>query len=159
MIRLIGLLILATLAATNAIASTDPFIGRWKLDISRSKYPGDTCPTSMVIEMKAAEHGIWYRSDAIYRNGGEIHAQYSADYDGKQAMVSSAHGMLLPVSLKRINSNMVEATYRRGIEVIAVSRRVVSPDGRSMKITTTSFERTGRSVTTAGVYTKVSASE
>jgi hypothetical protein len=159
MIRLIGFLILATLAATNAIASTDPFIGKWKLDISRSKYPGGTCPRSMVIEMRAAEHGISYHSDAFYRNGGEIHAQYTADYDGKQAMVSSAHGMLLPVSLKRINSHMVEATYRRGIEVVAVSRRVVSADGRSMRITTTSFERTGTSVTTLGVYTKESAGE
>jgi len=154
MTRMIGFVILAALVATHSSASPDPFVGKWKLDIRRSKYPAGTCPTNMLIEMRPAENGIWYRSDATYRTGSEIHAQYTASYDGKQTIVMGGRGMLLPVSLKRIDSRTVVASYLRGFEIIAISRRVVSADGKRMTITTTSRERIGNSVRTVGVYTK-----
>jgi hypothetical protein len=111
----------------------------------------------MTIEMREAEHGIWYHSDAVYKNGGEIHAQYTAEYDGKQVIVTSARGMLLPVSLKRIDSRTVVASYSRGFQIVAVSQRVVSADGRRMTIKTTSRDKSGRSVTTVGVYIREGA--
>lgn len=159
MTRIIGFVILAVLAVTSATASTDPFVGNWKLDVQRSRYPGDTCPRSMVIEMRTAERGIRYQSNARYRNGSVTHAEYTAAYDGKQAIVMGARGMLLPVSLKRINTRTVVASYLRGFEVVAVSRRVVSEDGRSMTIRTTSRDKTGKIVTTFGVYVKESGRE
>src|SRR6266567_6461979 len=76
-------------------STTDPFLGKWKLDLRRSKYPANTCPKSMVIEMRSADQGVWYHSDATYKNGGEIHAQYTAGYDGKQVIVMGDRGLLL----------------------------------------------------------------
>jgi hypothetical protein len=143
------LLLLGVLAAAS-----DPFAGKWKLDVSRSRYPGSTCPRSMVIEMRPAEQGIWYHSDAVYKNGAEIHAQYTAAYDGKEAIVVGDRGLLLPVSLKRLASHTVVASYARGMQVVATSRRVVSPDGRLMIITTTSVAASGEKVVTIGVFQK-----
>jgi hypothetical protein len=157
MMRMIGIVILVAMAATSATASTDPFVGKWKLDVWKSTYPPGSCPRSMIIEMRAAERGIRYQSDAIYKNGSEMHAQYTAGYDGKQAMVLSAHGMLLPVSLKRIDSRTVVASYMRGLQVVAISRRVVSADGKQMTITTTSRQKTRESVRTIGIYIKEAA--
>ncbi len=68
--RIIALAIFVALSAHSAMAASDPFLGTWKLDVRRSHYPGGTCPTSMVIAMTTAEHGIQYRSDATYKNGG-----------------------------------------------------------------------------------------
>jgi hypothetical protein len=62
------------------------------------------------------------------------------------------HGILLPVSLKRIAPNAVVASYTRGLQVVATSRRVVSNDGRVMTVTTVSRDRTGKTVTNIGVY-------
>jgi hypothetical protein len=154
MFKVVCVAIGAVLFAINAFASTDPFVGKWKLDVKHSTYPGNTCPETMTIEMRAAEHGIWYHSDAIYKNGGEIHAQYNAEYGGRQVVVMSAKGMLLPVSLKRIDSRTVVASYTRGFQIVATSRRVVSADGSKMTITTTSHDQTGKGVTTIGVYMK-----
>ena len=106
----------------------------------------------MLIEMEPTAHGVHYRSETIFADGRTLHSEYSADYDGKESMVMGAHGMLLPVTLKRTDPKTVVATYTRGFQVIAVSRRTVSLDGRSMTITTTSKNQSGKNVTNVGVY-------
>jgi hypothetical protein len=139
---------------TSARASTDPFVGKWVLDVERSKYPAKACPKSMVIEMETVGAGIRYRSDATYANGGKVHSDYTADYDGNQAIVRGAHGMMLPVFLKRIDGHTVVASYTRALMVVATSRRVVSRDGKLMTITTTSKDHSGARVTSISVYAK-----
>lgn len=147
------ILILAALA-TSAMGSPDPFVGKWVLDVRRSTYPAGTCPKSMVIEMEATSRGVRYRSDATFVNGRKVHSEYTADYGGNQAIVMGAHGMMLPVFLRRIDSRTVVASYTSALVVVATSRRVVSEDGRVMTINTTSKDLSGKSVKTIGVYEK-----
>jgi hypothetical protein len=142
------------LLVTSARASTDPFVGKWVLDAHQSRYPTGACPKTMVVEMEAAGEGVRYVSDATYGNGTKIHSEYTAEYNGNQAIVRGARGMMLPVFLKRIDSNTVVASYTKSLMVVATSRRVVSRDGRLMTITTTSKDADGNSVTTVGVYKK-----
>jgi hypothetical protein len=139
---------------TSAMASTDPFVGKWRLDPRRSEYPAGSCPKSMVIEMEAVGRGVRYRSDAMYANGGTIHSEYTADYDGNQALVMGARGMMLPVFLKRINTRTVIASYTKALQIVATSRRVVSEDGQVMTVTTTSKDSSGKNVKTIGLYEK-----
>jgi hypothetical protein len=146
------LVIVAAVLVTTAAASSDPFIGKWVLDPRQSKYPPGECPKRMVIEMDATGQGIRYRSEAVYANGGTTHSQYTAEYNSKPVLVLGTNGMLLPVSLKRLDLHTVVASYFKSFEVVATSRRVVSHDGRRMTITTTSRDRFGKSVTTVGVY-------
>jgi len=153
-----SLAIFAVLLTVSGVASADPFVGKWRMSVARSKYPAGTCPTSMTIEMRPAGQGVSYRSDSTFKNGAETHAQYTADYDGRQVIVMSAHGLLLPVSLKRINPRTVEASYSRGMQVVATSRRAISPDGRRMTITTISKDASGKSVKTIGIYYKEESS-
>ena len=117
-----------------------------------SIYPAGTCPKAMTIEMRPAGNGVWYQSTTTYKNGATVHAEYTADYDGKQAMVKTERGFLLPVTIKRIDARTAEASYARGFQVVATSRRVVSPDGKTMRITTLSKDATGRNVKTVGFY-------
>jgi hypothetical protein len=147
---LVTILLVASLA-TSAMAS-DLFVGKWILDVERSEYPAGSCPRTMVIEMETVGHGVRYKSDAVYANGKTVHSEYTADYDGNQAIVMGAQGMMLPVSLKRIDSNTVVASYSKSLQVVATSRRVISEDRRFMTVTTTSKDSSGKSVTTIGVY-------
>jgi len=145
------ILLLATAMASDV---TDPFVGKWVLNPGLSKFPSGTCPKRMVIEMESRGRGVHYRSDAIYANGATAHSEYTADYNGKQSLVMGNHGMLLPVSLKRSDPRLVLASYLKGLQVVATSRRVVSRDGRRMTILTMSKDRTGVDVMTVGVYEK-----
>lgn len=148
-------LIAISLIATRATASTDLFLGEWKLNVQRSAYPAGTCPKQMTIEMTATARGVRYHSNTTYANGTSTQAQYIANYNGKQAAVMGDRGFLLPVSLKRLDSHTILASYMRGMELLATSRRVVSPDGRRMTITTKSRSSAGKSVTSVGLYERV----
>lgn len=150
--KLLATILFVTLVATSTRASNDPFIGKWILEVERSEYPTGSCPKTMVIEMETVGHGVRYKSDAVYPNGRTAHSEYTADYDGNQAIVMGMHGFMLPVFLKRIDSNTVVASYTKSLQVVATSRRVVSEDKRFMTITTTSKDSSGKSVTTIGVY-------
>lgn len=147
-------LLISTTAFVGA-GHTDPFAGTWKLNVEKSTYPPRACPRQMVIMMETAGEGISYRSETLYENGNVARAQYTADYSGKEAMVTGNAGVLLPVSLKKIDDNTVIASYKRGFQVLATSRRTLSAGGRVMTITTTSNDKTGKPVTSIGVYDKV----
>jgi hypothetical protein len=150
--KILTTMMFVALLATSVQTSDDPFVGKWVLDVERSEYPAGSCPKTMVIEMETAGHGVRYKSDAVYANGQTAHSEYTADYDGNQAIVMGTHGMMLPVFLKRIDSNTVVASYTKSLQVVATSRRVISEDRRFMTVTTTSKDASGKSVTTIGVY-------
>jgi hypothetical protein len=150
--KILTTILFVTFLATTARASDDPFVGKWILDVERSEYPAGSCPKTMVIEMETVGRGVRYKSDAVYANGKTIHSEYTADYDGNQAIVTGSHGMMLPVFLKRIDSNTVVASYTKSLQVVATSRRVISEDKRFMTVTTTSKDSSGKSVITIGVY-------
>jgi hypothetical protein len=148
---------IAALFALSTSAATDPFIGTWTLNVNKSKYPPGTLPRQMVIHMEAAGDGIRYRSETIDAGGRTSTAEYIAGYDGKEAIVTGGVGLLLPVSLKRVDSNTVEASYMRGFQVVATSRRVVSKSGRMMTVTTISKDKDGKSTTNIGIYDRTAA--
>lgn len=154
---LISAALLISTTMLVAAGHTDPFAGAWKLNVEKSTYPPGACPKQMIIVMETAGEGVNYRSETLYENGSLARAQYTADYSGKEAMVTGNAGVLLPVSLKKIDDNTVIASYKRGFQVVATSRRTLSPDGHVMTITTTSADKTGKTVTSIGVYDKLNA--
>ncbi len=153
--RVLMLLFVLTNSIPSAVSTSDPFVGRWVMNVRKSKYPPGGCPKSMVIEMETAGRGVHYRSTTTYADGRSANSEYVAEYDGRQVVVAGSRGLMLPVSLKRVDSNTVVAYYTEGLQVVATSRRVVSKDGRTMTITTSSRDRSGKSVTNVGVYEKV----
>ena len=153
------LVVLIIVPNLRAIAATpacdhDPFAGVWRLNPQKSRYPGATCPKRMVIVMACAGNGVRYRSETTYADGHSSRSEYHASYDGKEAIVMGSGGLLLPVSLKCIDANTVVATYKRGGQVVATSRRMVSKDGRKMTITANSPNQSGKNVLSIGVYEK-----
>ena len=150
------MLILAALAASLTAADHDPFTGTWRMNVHKSKYPPGTCPRSMIIRMEMVNNEVWYRSETSQADGRKTRASYRADYNGTVAIVAAANGLMTPVSLQRVDERTVLASYRRGLQVIATSRRVVSKNGRIMTITTVAAGRNG-TVTSIGVYDRVAA--
>jgi hypothetical protein len=147
----------ALLSSSLTLRAADPFLGKWMLDVQRSKYPAGTRPKQMTIEISAAGHGVHYHSETQLTNGRSVSADYTAGYDGKPVVVLGARGILLPVSLQRTAPNTVVATYTSGFQVVATSRKVVSASGRIMTVTTTSRDASGKNVTNVGVYRKENA--
>ena len=154
---LFALLIIAPnlpVTAATPACDHDPFVGAWQLNPQKSKYPRATCPKRMVIVMACVGNGVRYRSETVYADGHSSRSEYTANYDGREAIVMGSGGLLLPVSLKRLDAFTVVATYKRGGQTVATSRRVVSRDGGKMTITTNSPDQSGNNVLSIGVYEK-----
>ena len=134
------------------LGAVDPFAGKWTMNLEKSKFAAGTLPKYMTIEMETVGAGVRYHSETTNAQAKVSSSSYNADYNGPQVIVMGSAGMQLPVSLKRMDANTVEAHYMKNLEVVATSRRVVSKDGRVMTITTTSKDRAGASVTNVGVY-------
>ncbi|WP_321473690.1 hypothetical protein [uncultured Paludibaculum sp.] len=163
------LLVYIFLSALACHAAEDPFIGKWTLNASKTKYPKSVpLPKSMSITMEPAGgqgSGIHYRSEISFQDGkfpsGKTSAgavlisDYTADYSGTPVVVVTNGGVTTPVSLKRLSERTVVATYARENIVLATSTRVVSKDGQTMTVTTISKDKSGKNVTTVGVYQKV----
>lgn len=155
MLRTIFPLCIALLPASlwGASATPDPFLGRWVLDVRMSHYVAKTCPRAMTIEMTQASRGVHYQSHTEPLVGEPFDVEYTADYDGKPAIVTGSKGILLPVSLQR-KGDAVTATYRNAFRVAATSERVLSDHDHTMTITTVSYDSAGNAVTNVGVYRK-----
>jgi hypothetical protein len=151
------LVLVSMLCAAGVQASDDLFLGTWSLDTQASHYAAGEMPRSMVIVMAQAPEGIRYRSVSVLPDGRSATAEYLADYLGNLAMVVGDAGMMVPVSVRRIDPYTVEATYIRGLKPVAVSRRVVSPDGSVMTITTSSPGQSAPALANVGVYVRVAA--
>jgi hypothetical protein len=147
-------LLIALFLSSAMLHAADPFLGRWTLDIERSKYPAASCPRQMTIEMTSVGNGIRYHSETYLANGTSFTADYTAGYNDLPTMVTGAKGVLLPVSLHRESLNVVIASYTSGLETRATSRRIVSADGNTMTVTTTSRDGSGNVFTNTGVYKK-----
>lgn len=139
-------------------AAADPFWGTWLMDVKKSKYPpGVPLPKTMRVIMEAppdGSEGVHYKSEIEYQDGKRSVTEYTNDYKGAARVVVTNRGMTTPVALERPDLHTVVATYARGKDVLAVSRRVVSKDGRTMTITTTSTDKTNKRVVTIGRYVR-----
>ena len=122
--------------ASFAEGDADRFVGTWVLG-ARNAHDLGGSPSSMVIVMTAVEGGVHYRSETTYSNNRVRVAEYTALYDGSVSIVTGLYGVLAPVSLRRVNANLVQASYFGGMQVVATSNHQLTAGGRMMTITTT----------------------
>ncbi len=77
--RVFYLLLSTALCVAIAFGATDPFVGKWQMNLQQSSYAPGTIPVRMFIEMEALGAGIRYRSETTLANGRISQSQYSAD--------------------------------------------------------------------------------
>ncbi len=142
-------------ASSVALAADDPFDGKWKIDLARSQFSSSDPPAQMTITMQTSGESVQYDSETSYSGGRVSRAHYIARYGGPLALVTGSFGMMVPVSLKMIDTNTVEASYIRGFQLVATSRRTLSEEGRLLTITTTSIEPGAKSTTSVSVFVRI----
>jgi len=120
--------------STNFVAA-DRGVGKWKLNLTKSKYPANKPPTVRKVKWIAIANGngVKFSSERL---GMEGSIEYTASFDGKDYPVKWA-AEYETVSLRQINANTVESTYKRNGQVVGISKRVVSTDGTELTITST----------------------
>ena len=143
--------VLVVLVASAAWAQTDPMVGTWKLNVAKSKYSPGPAPKSQTIVIAGTDQARKLTVDATPATGAAQHWE-----------VSGAAGADLPVTgnnpnadtyvFKRINATTLEAQYKKGGKPTVKQTAVVSADGKTLTVTGTGMDASGKPVNNVAVY-------
>jgi hypothetical protein len=146
-------LLLVALAVNVAVAAADQHSGTWKMNPAKSKYSPGPTPKSITLKVDADENNIKINADGTDADGSPTHVEYSAKFDGKDYPVTG-----LPyadaVSVKRIDTNTIQATLKKAGLVVMTVTSTVSNYGKMRTSIFKGKDAQGRDVNNVVVYDK-----
>src|SRR5690242_19535365 len=130
---LLGFIVVAWFALSPLIhAQSDPVVGRWTLNVAKSKYDPGPAPKSETRVYEAfggVGKGLTGKFDRVDAAGKSIAITFSAMYDGKDYKYNGPEADM--ISLTRPDPNTINATLKRSGKVVQTTNAVISPDGRT----------------------------
>ena len=126
--------------ALSLFAAADPFVGIWKLNTHRSKFP-PYAPSFFfaTIQIESAGTGLKSTASGADSEGFANGFTFTCKFDGTSCKVTPATPLrgasaVDTINLKRVNPNTIIATGVRNGKPVYSDRRVVSPDGKTMTV-------------------------
>jgi hypothetical protein len=151
--RAFVLTVCALFAAVLVCAAADGvFIGTWKLDEAKSKIPAGSPKNSLVVYAMSGD-SVTVTIAGTGADGNPVHITWTGKYDGKDYPVTGDPTADMR-SYKMVDSHTLMLTSRKAGKVVNTIRVVVSPDGKTRTVTTTSTDDKGVKTTSTSVYVK-----
>ncbi len=143
--------VLLGLTSAQLAAQANPFVGTWKMDVT--KWTGTPGPAPKAVTVKTEVAGTAFKTTVTgtAADGKPINMSYTMAYDGKDAPVSGS------ADYDTQNAKMIDANTRHtvrkksGKDVLTV-HSVMSKDGKHYTATTTGVNAKGEKVNTTAVY-------
>ena len=149
--KTVALLISLVFVSAAMAFQDNPNMGTWKLNEAKSKFAGKTRNHTVVYE--AAGDQTKVTVDGVDESGGAVHNEWTGKFDGKYYAVTgdatSDYRMY-----RMINKNTLSLTGKKGNKVTLTGRVVVSRDGKTRTVTTTTTNAQGKKVRNVAVYDK-----
>ena len=128
-----------------------PQVGTWKLNEAKSKFAGKARNHTVVYEASGDQTKVTV--DGTDENGGAVHSEWTGKFDGKDYPVTG-DGNSDVRSYRAINKNTLAISGKKNGKVTLSGRIVVSRDGKTRTVTTTTKNAQGKRVTNTAVYDK-----
>ena len=151
-IVLLGLVVLVFAAVASVWAETDPRIGTWKLDVSKSKSSNGQMPASETRTYAAEGSAIMSTTEGVDAKGKAISNHSDVTADGK-AHPSGANPSIT-VSIKQTGPGAYAGTIKRDGKVISTNTAVISGGGKIFTFKTKGTDADGKAYTSTLVYEK-----
>jgi hypothetical protein len=147
---------LLAVAGSSALrAQSNPLVGTWKLNLTKSKYDPGPTPKSLTRTVEAQGNGVKYTFEGVAADGTPIAYGFSATFDGKDNPVTgSMPNGADTISAKRTDANHYVATQKKGGKEVAVSKVAVSKDGKVTTVDVTGTTASGAKEHDVQVYDK-----
>jgi hypothetical protein len=143
--------VFAVLGAGPVHAQTDPAIGTWKLNLTKSTYSPGPPAKSQTVTIAAAGMGLKISVTGVDATGQLTKAGYTILPDGKDVPVTGNVDWDM-TSWKRVDASTSEQTRKRAGKVIQTAKRVISADGKTMTTTSTGTNAKGEKINNVLVY-------
>ncbi len=136
---------------SKQMPASDPMVGRWKLNVSRSTYTPGPAPKSAINKFEPWENGIKATIDLVDGHGNKIHTEVAAKFDGKDYPINGSP-IADALSLKRVDDRQTDVVWKKGGKVVMIGKSVISADGKIATLTQTGTDPQGRAISNVAVY-------
>lgn len=138
--------------ATVVCFAQNPQIGTWKLNESKSKIPAGATKNHTVV-YEVVGDSVKVTVDGVDGSGATVHSEWTGKFDGKDYPVTGDPAGDAR-AYKQINSRTLTFSNKKGGKVTLTGRIVVSKDGKTRTVTTTTTDDKGKKLTSVVVYDK-----
>jgi hypothetical protein len=135
-----------------ALAADDPQMGTWKLNAAKSKI-GAGAPTNNTVVYAAAGDSVKVTVDGLDGTGKAAHNEWTGKFDGKDYPVTG-EATADSRAYTKVNATTLTFTQKKGGKETTSGKVVVSADGKTRTVTTTTTGADGKKVTSVAVYDK-----
>ena len=156
--RVLGFVAVALLAVVGSSAlraQSNPLVGTWKLNVTKSKYDPGPAPKNLTRTVEAQGNGVKYSFDGVGADGKPIVYGFSVQFDGKDNPISgSIPSGADTIAATRTDSDHFVATLKKGGKVIGTSKVSVTKDGKVTTVDSTGVTEAGAKTHDVQVYEK-----
>jgi hypothetical protein len=121
-------------ALTVAVISAQdrPGLGKWKLNVEKSKYVPGPAPKSLTRTVEADGDKVKFTYEGMAANGNAISYTFTVAYDGKDYPItgSGATGGADAISVKQLGPRSFTSTLKKAGVPVVNSRVEISADGK-----------------------------
>jgi hypothetical protein len=154
-LTVVAVALLAVVGATSLQAQSNPVVGTWKLNLTKSKFDPGPAPKSLTRTVVAEGDGLKYTFEGTSADGKAVAYGFTVKFDGKDYPVTgSMPAGADSISGKKIDANNYEATLKKGGKVIGTSKVSVSTDGKVATVDATGTNAAGAKTHDVQVYDK-----
>jgi hypothetical protein len=135
------------------LAQSNPWLGMWKLNLAKSTYASGQTPRSTTFTFQGAGANLTNTVDTVDAAGSSIRLVRSHNYDGQPHPLPGDPDQDTR-SYTRIDANTLISASTKAGKLVQVATLVLSPDSRTITITTRGTNAGGQQVNTVAVYDK-----
>ena len=142
-----------TAIPATAVAQTDPHSGTWVLNVAKSTYSPGPPPKEQSSVYTVDSKSVKVATKGTSADGKPTVTDFTAAIDGKDYPVTGNPDWDA-VAVRRVDSQTIEFTRKRGGKVVQTATSVVSKDGKTRTIKVNGINAQGQKISTVGVYEK-----
>lgn len=149
---LLGAFLALTSIAIAADAGSDPVVGTWKLNVAKSKFTqGPTLKIDTRTYEESPDGMMTVTLKSVSADGKETTLMRTFKQDGKDYPVHDSSGVD-SIAETRVNARTMKYTEKKAGKVMLRGRRVLSKDGKTLKVTEIGTDVTGAKIKHTLVY-------
>src|SRR6516162_1974694 len=145
--------VMVSITAISLAAGSDPVVGTWTLDLSKSTFPAGTAPKSQTRTYSQSGPSITLVMKTVGADGKESTTQTTYQLDGKDYPVTGST-QYDSISGKQVNPRTASFTLKKGGTAVGTTTRTVSKDGKHLTSKSSSTSAKGEKSESVLVFDK-----
>jgi hypothetical protein len=134
-LRIVAITVFVVMCCSSLRAQSNPLLGTWKLNLTKSKFDPGPAPKSLTRVVEAQGDGVKYTFTGVGADGKPLSYGFSVHFDGKDNPINGT----IPsgadtISATRPDANHFVATLKKGGKVLGTSKVTVSADGKTTTV-------------------------